>query len=138
MYEFLKQNDIKDDYHRGIFLHLLTDYLFFNYFISKDYLKNTSYERFCKDLYYSYDIIDNYLFDKYKIDYPVFKEEILKAIDASHAEKNVDSSVYLNLLPVHKLDKFIEDVGSINLENYVIKLKKAGKNVLPDELEEEK
>ena len=30
--EFLKENDINNSYKRGYFLHLLTDYLFYNYY----------------------------------------------------------------------------------------------------------
>ncbi len=134
LYEFLKQNDISDDYKKGEFLHLATDYLFFNYFMDKEYLKRVDYNSFCKDLYYSYDITNDYLFQKYKIDFPVFKQEILKAISDSHIEKNVDDGAYLNILPIDKLDYFITMMGNMNLERYASKIKKLGKNCLPQEL----
>lgn len=52
--KYLKENKIDNDYQKGYFLHLLTDYHFFNGFFEEQYIDNTSYSEFCKDLYYSY------------------------------------------------------------------------------------
>ncbi len=134
---YLNKNNILDEYHKGYFLHLVTDYLFFNYYFSKKYLEDIGYEKFCKNLYFSYDVVNDYLIEKYKIDYLLYKNDIMQDIEKSKSEKNMDDKQYQNILSQDKLERFIENVGKINLENYVIKLKKAGKNVLPDELEEE-
>jgi len=134
---YLNENNILDDYHKGYFLHLVTDYLFFNYYFSKDYLQEAGYDKFCKDLYFSYNVTNDYLIKKYNIEFPLYKKEIMQDIIKSRSEKQMDNKEYQNILPFDKLDKFIEDVGNINLENYVIKLKTAEHNVWPDELEEE-
>lgn len=133
LYEFLKSNDIDSDYSKGLFLHLLTDYLFFNYFIDKEYLKNVNYDDFCKDLYYSYNLT-NYVYQKYNITFPIFKEEILQRIEKACAEKKMDDKEYMDILPKEKLDYFIDLMSSIDLDKYADKIKNAGKNVLPDEI----
>lgn len=133
--EFLKNNDISSDYNKGVFLHLATDYLFFNYFLDKDYLKSVDYDSFCKDLYYSYDLMNDYIFEKYKISFSVYKEEMEESIVKSRAEKNMDDKKYLNLLSKEKLDYFIDVMSNINLEKYAEKIKEVGHNVLPEELE---
>lgn len=133
--EFLKNNDINSDYNKGVFLHLVTDYLFFNYFLDKNYLKRVDYDSFCKDLYYSYDLTNDYIFEKYKISFSVYKKEMEESIAKSRAEKNMDDKKYLNLLPKEKLDYFIEVMSNINLEKYAEKIKEVGYNVLPKELE---
>lgn len=137
LYEFLKNNDIDLDYNKGVFLHLITDYLFFNYFIDKEYLKNIGYDDFCKDLYYSYNLTNDYVYKKYSITFTVYKEEILQRIEEACAEKKMDDKEYQNILPKEKLDYFIDLMSSIDLDKYANKIKNAGKNVLPDELEED-
>lgn len=137
LYEFLKNNDIDSDYSKGVFLHLITDYLFFNYFIDKEYLKNVSYDNFCKDLYYSYDLINDYVFKKYDVKYSVYEKEIINRIQQSHNDKKMDDKEYLDILHKEKLDYFIDLMSSIDLDKYADKIKNAGKNVLPDELEED-
>ena len=47
VFEFLKVNKINNSFNRGYFLHLLTDYLFYN-----RYIDHTS-----KDIYNDYDIL---------------------------------------------------------------------------------
>lgn len=136
LYEFLKSNNISGSKNKGIFLHLVTDYLFFNYFLDKDYLKNISYDDFCKDLYYSYDVTNDYIYDKYNVVFDAYKDEIMDAIKESHIQKKMDDKKYLNILPLDKLDSFIELVSSIDLDKYADKIKKMGKNILPDEMEE--
>lgn len=81
--EYLKTTKISDDYEKGYFLHLLTDYIFFNDFLDKDYIKNTDYNNLKKDLYYSYNIAHNYLNENYDIDYNLFQNEIKKRICTS-------------------------------------------------------
>ena len=59
--KFLEENKVDSDYQQGVFLHLFTDYEFFTSFFDKDYIRNVSYDDFCKDLYYSYDQTNEYL-----------------------------------------------------------------------------
>lgn len=122
--EFLLNNEIDSDYQKGIFLHLLTDYLFFNYYFSEDYIKSVTYDLFCKDLYYSYEKNNKYVEEKYNLnDFPfwdIVNEDIRKA------KKIVDinDGVRINILENEKVDKFIEMVASFNLENIKNKILK--------------
>lgn len=129
--EYLNNNIIDSDYEKGVFLHLVTDYLFFNNFFDNNYLSSISYENFCKDLYYSYDITNEYLESKYKVDYTNFLELINNNINNDRKEKNVSDEIRKNILPQNKLDEFIEYVSNISLEKYKDKIIKANDNVLP-------
>ena len=57
---FLDDNKIDDDFNKGYFLHLVTDYLFYNRFL--DY--------FSKDIYNDYDILNKTLEEKYNVKIP--------------------------------------------------------------------
>lgn len=129
---YLKENEIKNIYDRGVFLHLITDYLFFNTFFEKDYLLKITYEDFCKDLYYSYSHTNKYLKEKYKIEDEKYCKEIEDNIKKDQQEKNMDDSIRRNILPYKKLDEFIEKVSNINLNQYKKEILKAGKNILPE------
>ncbi len=129
LYEYIKSNPDLNDYTKGVFLHLITDYLFFNYFINKDYLEKVDYQRFCADLYYSYKMVDKYLLDKYEIDYQKIPNDLVIAMQETLKEvyiKNVK-----NIIILDKLNNFIEYVSSIDLDNYAKQLKLSKKNVLP-------
>jgi hypothetical protein len=129
---FLEKNNIENDYKKGEFLHLLTDYLFFNSYFNKDYLSKIPYDKFCKDLYYSYDFTNDYVDKKYKVAFIVHKDEIEKKIANSRKRVNMDNKEYTNLLNYDELDNFIEKVSSIDLDKYAQKIKDLGKNTLPD------
>lgn len=55
---FLLNNDIETDLNKGKFLHLITDYLFYNY-----YVENISK----KYIYDDYDKTNKYIIDKYNV-----------------------------------------------------------------------
>ena len=129
--EYLKNESINSDYQKGVFLHLITDYLFFNNFFDYNYLSKISYSEFCKDLYYSYDITNDYLEEKYKIDYTEFLNQIKNNIEKDKKEKNTFNEIRINILPLDNLDNFIEYVSNINLEEYKNKIIKNDKNILP-------
>lgn len=129
--EFLKNNNINSDYQKGVFLHLITDYLFFNNFFDNRYLKNISYEDFCKDLYYSYNLTNEYLEYKYNIVYTDFLNQIKDNIKKDKNEKNSNDEKRDNILPIDKIDEFIEYVSDISLEDYRNKIVGADKNILP-------
>lgn len=129
--EFLSKETIDTDYQKGIFIHLITDYLFFNNFFEKEYLKNIKYDEFCKNLYYSYNKTNQYIEEKYKIDYLKYADQINNNIDKDNKEKNTISKIGNNILPYNKLDNFIEYVSNINLEEYKNNIIKFRKNILP-------
>jgi len=118
LYQYLIHNDIDSDYQKGYFLHLITDYVFFTHFMDKNYLSHVSYEDFCKDLYYSYDMNNAYLEDKYDLSNFEFKEIIEKEIKKSRKEKNMMNETRLNLLENDKVDQFIMDIASLDLADY--------------------
>lgn len=130
--KFLLEENIDNDYNKGIFLHLITDYLFFNNFLNKDYLDNTSYEKFRKDLYYSYNIINDYLEDKYNISYYNYVSKEVGEKIKNNIEKDKNSSSQKKLFSPKEIDDFIELTSSINLENYKNKILNNNKNILPD------
>ncbi len=57
---FLEENKIDDDFNKGYFLHLITDYLFYNKFL----------EYFSKDIYNDYDILNKTLEEKFNVCVP--------------------------------------------------------------------
>lgn len=57
---FLKENSIDNAFNRGYFIHLVTDYLFYNKYL----------EKFSKDIYQDYDIINRQLINKYSVNLP--------------------------------------------------------------------
>lgn len=119
---YLKEHRIDSSYELGMFLHLVTDYLWFNKFIDKEYLSNTTFEKFQTDYYYSLDIVDSYIEDKYKI--LSYKRKKYKFED-KYIIKN-------NIIPINKLERFIQYVTNINLKEYAKKIINADCNIMPD------
>ena len=131
LYEFLKVNNIDNDYNKGIFIHLITDYLFFNRFLDKEYMNIAKFEDFSKDLYYSYDMSNEYLEEKYNIS-SIFNNEELK----SHEKKIKDdykpmSEKHKLIIDENKIYEFIEFVSDIDIEKYKDKILENKCNVLP-------
>lgn len=131
LYEYLKENVVDNDYERGVFLHLVTDYLFFNDFFDKEYLNQVSYKDFCKDLYASYDITNEHLIKTYDIDFGELKEALEANIKKDKKNKQTEDNVGNNILPIDKLETFIEFVSSIDLSLYEKKIRERKENVLP-------
>jgi len=117
--DYLLKNNINSDYDKGVFLHLITDYVFFNNFFPIEYLNNTTYNDFVNDLYYSYDSTNDYLLKKYNLDLSLIKDIIESNIADSRKAKNiVNIRPAKNILPISELDNFIESISNINLEEY--------------------
>lgn len=131
LYEYLKNNDISSDYEKGVFLHLVTDYLFYNYFFDKEYIESTDYFTFNNHLYYSYDQTDEYLKTKYKLYFESLFQEMNTAKQKAREEKNTSYNLGKNILPINKLDKFIDYVSSIDLGKYKSKILLKKDNILP-------
>ncbi len=60
--EFFKDRDINNDFDKGYFLHLVTDYLFYNKFL-KTFAKEYIYD--------DYDILNKELENKFKVKIPI-------------------------------------------------------------------
>ena len=91
---YIKENGISNDYEEGYFLHLLSDYLFYNKFL----------ERWDSRIYGDYDILNDSIKEKYKITIPKEIEEVVKPRQGK-----------LAILDEEKTYKFIETVGKINI-----------------------
>lgn len=121
---YLEENDILTDYDKGVFLHLITDKIFFTNYFTKEYVDSVIGKTFLNNLYFSYDTTNKYLEDKYGIGmYDVLDEETVKGnIKNNLKAKNVTDGDGINILLPNKLDDFIEKVSDINLEDYKIKV----------------
>ena len=60
LYKFLQEYKMDNSFERGYFLHLLTDHLFYNYYI----------DSFSKDLYNDYDMLNKELIKEYEVKLP--------------------------------------------------------------------
>ena len=117
--DYLKDKNVSNDYEKGYFLHLVSDYIFFNFFFDKDYIKTTTYTNFKKDLYYSYNMIHDYLINKYDISYYPFENEVKKRIAASQVAANYNGEKKINIIPYKKLDCFINKILEKDIYNYL-------------------
>lgn len=116
---YLKDNKVETDFEKGVFLHLLTDYLFFNNFFEKEFIKNIDYQDFVRDLYYSYEMTNEYLNKKYNIDFSIFGDRLEKNIRKNKKEKKLEDSDLKEkklIFSEKDLDEFIEKISSINIK----------------------
>ena len=96
--KYCQEVGLETSYNRGYFMHLLTDYLFYNKFL----------ERFSKEVYDDYDKINKTLIKKYNLQIP---EKVKDKVKFTEGETKI-----LNL---ENICKFIEAVGSLELDGYV-------------------
>lgn len=94
--KYLSENQIQTDYDKGYFLHLIADYLFYNYYfvISKDFM-----------FYREYDMTNKELIAKYHVQLP---EKFQKYMNCINDEKP-------KVLKIDKLEKMIDEISNINL-----------------------
>lgn len=92
--KFLENNSLESDYNKGYFIHLITDYIFYNHFLSY----------FSKNIYNDYDILNEYLIKKYKISIPKSIEE-----DIFYKEGN------LSILSLEDIVDFIDNVSNYDI-----------------------
>ena len=130
--KYLKENNIDTDYELGIYIHLVTDYLFFTNFFDKSYIESVDIHKFNNDLYHSYDNIDNYLVDKYKLNFPELDEIMTEVKEKCRKKKNTKYENGKDILPFEKIDSFITYVSNINMLEYKNKIINNNKNILPD------
>ena len=81
---FLKENKINNDYNKGYFLHLVTDYIFYNKFLVC----------FSKDIYNDYDILNKKLQEKFDVKIP---ENIKEKIFYKEGSENRQKDVYIQV-----------------------------------------
>lgn len=97
--DFLNENNIDTSFKRGYFLHLVTDYLFYNKYL----------EYFSKDIYNDYDVINESLIKKYNVELPqtiqdkvFYKDGKTKILSLKLAEKIIDEISCLNLYEIEE------------------------------------
>lgn len=117
--DYLNSKRVNNDYEKGYFLHLVTDFIFFNQFFDDEYIKITEYGNFKKDLYYSYNIIHSYLIDNYDIRYTPFNDKVEKRISTSQVDANYDGEERTNIIPYNKLDIFIDEILKKDVNGYL-------------------
>lgn len=103
LYLFLQDNKMDKSFSRGCFIHLLTDYVFYNKYI----------ECWSPNIYGDYDILNDNLIKKYKLDIPEEVKDVMIPV------KNKE----LSLLSMQMIDEFIEDVSKIDIDTVVQEIK---------------
>lgn len=131
LYKFLYENEIDNDYNLGIFIHLVTDYLFFNIFFENKYIESIDINSFNNDLYHSYDNTDEYIVNKYNLDFPYLEKSMNEAKERARKKKNTIYENGKDILPLDNLGNFITYVSEINIYKYKNKILKNKENVLP-------
>lgn len=58
--KFLEDKNLDNSFNRGYFLHLVTDYIFYN----------KIFDTYSKDIYHDYDVLNAYLIEKYEVKVP--------------------------------------------------------------------
>lgn len=96
LYEFLKENEIDTSFKRGYFLHLLTDYLFYNRYVN----------RMSKDMYNDYDILNSKLIEKYNV---VLPEKVKNQVFFKDGE--------LVILSMELIDKLVFDISKMDIDD---------------------
>lgn len=112
---YLKDNTIDTDFKQGYFLHLVTDYLFYNYYL--DEIKKPQ-------IYDDYDITNAPLIEKYNVNLPekvkdkvFFKDGDPQLLTLPLAFKVIDE---VSTLTLEKIEK--EVINNIDKWNYYKKL----------------
>ncbi len=95
LYDFLNENAIDNSFKRGYFLHLLTDYLFYNRYV----------DRMSKDMYNDYDILNGMLIEKYNV---VLPEKVKDSVFFKEGN--------LVILSMDLITKMIEDISQMDLD----------------------
>ena len=120
---------INEIYQEGYFLHLVTDYIFYCTFINKNYLDKVNFAQFHSDLYYSYNLKNNYINQKYQIDYKIFPQKYINKMNEILNE--CENKTGTDIIPTTRLDKFIEYISKLNLNDYKNKILQNKGNILP-------
>lgn len=94
--KFFDERDIKDSFNKGYFLHLVTDYIFYNKLL----------DCFSKDIYNDYDILNKDLITKYNIKLPQKVKSYVMFKDGK-----------TQILHLENVEEFIDKVSSFILEN---------------------
>lgn len=95
LYDFLMDKKLDTAFNRGYFLHLLTDYLFYNH-----YLGHVS-----NDIYNDYDVLNDFLIEKYNV---VLPEDVKKVVHSTNGE--------LKILSIEVVERLIEEISELDID----------------------
>lgn len=95
LYDFLQEHKINNSFERGYFLHLLTDYLFYNKYL--DCISSAIYD--------DYDILNDSLIKKYNI---VLPEEV--------KDKVFFKSGKLKILSLELVENLIKEISELDID----------------------
>ncbi len=123
LYAFLKEHEVLDSFELGWFIHLIADYLFFSECFTEEYLLSHTYEQFRSDLYFAYDCLGKYLSEKYELTIEDYESYTSEYYEGSYYQESIFSK--------DLIDSFIERVSSVNIEEYIDKIRNAKGNVKP-------
>ena len=98
--KYIEMNRNFDEFKEGYFLHLITDYLFYNRFLT----------RWSSEIYEDYDKLNNVIIKKYGIIVP---KEIQDIVNYKKGKPKV--------LDENRLYRFIDSVGKINIREMLLK-----------------
>lgn len=105
---YLSENLVRSDFDKGYLLHLLTDYYFYTKFFSEEFISKLTYTEFKKIIYHDYSSINKYITKKYDV---IYTDEI-----KMYEDDNRETPIVL--FP-DLLDKFIEEVSSLDLDDFI-------------------
>lgn len=114
--KFINEKGIDSSYLEGYFLHLLTDYLFYNRFLKS----------WDSSLYTDYNKLNRKLIQKYGIVVPKEIRGIVKFEDGMP-----------DMLDEQELYQFIESVGNINVRQIVLQRERNIQNIIDQEYRSE-
>ncbi len=135
LHEYLKENSFKTDYDKGVFLHLVTDYIYFNHYFDEELIKNSTFYDFFQKMYKSYDCTNDYLIEQYRIKESPYSKVLIDEIEnAKIVKKDFNVEEGENILNTSDLTAFIDFVSSIDLEKYAEQIKASNKNIPPEEM----
>lgn len=118
IFPFLQTTNVKTDYNKGLFLHLITDKLFFTKFLDQNYLKSVTYSEYINDLYYSYECTNPVIINHYQLPMEKYEQRIEENINKMKKVRGIVEKQKNNILEVDKLIKFINEMSLIDLDKY--------------------
>lgn len=115
---YVKEKKLNSSYERGYFQHLITDYYFYTEFFNKNWIESVDYTEFKRVMYHDYSALNNYLIQKYGVQYP----STIENFESIEEEPEI--------IKEDAIDKFIEKMSEINLEQiYDQELKKVNEKI---------
>lgn len=82
-----------------------------------------TYEQFRSDLYFAYDCLGKYLSEKYELTIEDYESYTSEYYEGSYYQESIFSK--------DLIDSFIERVSSVNIKEYIDKIRNAKGNVKP-------